>query len=1175
MTASDLESLIEDARPEQRAAIRSLDPWITVSAGAGAGKTRTLASRFAWLLASDTECRADQILTLTFTNAAASEMRERIRNTLEEWHARGVSHLRDALDRLDEAYISTIHSFALRVLRESGAGPEIDKDAPIAGKPMEYEFIQDLKWCAETGSLERFTDLLTEEWSGYARSVLGNPHTDGFFDYYGAENLARLGLAACDLFGSMDMSPSDLRRLGSEAELEAQKRIARAMSARWRAVWDTWLLDILPRVCRGIGGGKASGFSAAILDFYLEWSAAERSSESERRFFVSLMQGPLRRLPSKDKVKTAVEDALGESLSLWREERKLDAELSSTLFCGASSEENEARAKDLLHGVTSLFWMCWDRTRKTRGALSFSDFTRYAVRVLKEDPSYSSRFRHVMIDEFQDTDELQDGIIRSVAASWPQDRETPRTVFIVGDIKQSIYRFRHANPRIFASHLSASSRIEMSHSFRMSGPLMERVNMIFGHIWRDGVINDEGMKVAYESLRPPEDAPWWAERCSRSCDSPVEILTYSSRSSGLEKESAANARKNLASLMVSRLSELMSGGTEIWDRENMAFRKLKWSDMTVLVKGRTSYPQLEEAFMYAGVPVSFASGRDYLNRGEVRDMICLLRCLDMPEDEQALAGWLESPFSGLEPGVGLELAAARKERTTLREALSLAYPEVSSRLELFRRTSRLYSPSAALRMLLEEDFWLSCYSGESKIRARANIRRGVEILGEYENSAGKNFSSCADYLRLQMRSGVMIEEPEPAGDGRDAVRVMTIHASKGLEFPVVILMYMESSEKADSRRRGKVSVSRSLGAVASKLPGDVKSVRKMWHDAVERIESAEESTRLLYVAMTRAQERLICCALPDGKDKKGLDWFSLLEAANEAGGFPISARDTVPGEINAGKPAPCRETVSRKPEPPPSAPFAPYSAVLSATAYSLLSWCPEAYRIRYRQGRELKWNIPAKDGTGGADLGSLVHWVLSRWDFREKTVAEFLPENADAADATGMPDAMPQSLRAVFFRRPDRLAAKKWLESFSRRESCLMLRKALESGRMARELSFSVDCDGINLIGSMDVFWEDELGCHVRDWKITPEGTAPHEMYAAQTEFYAMACHITHPASDTDTGLIYLRPAENGFPETSIVENWDELSLRIKRAAFAAVRSPGRSERCGVCHFRDYCSNVR
>ncbi|MDR3280554.1 MAG: UvrD-helicase domain-containing protein [Synergistaceae bacterium] len=1180
-TTNELEAFISDARPEQRQAICSLDPWIVVSAGAGTGKTRTLANRFAWLLASDPECRVDEILTLTFTNAAAAEMRERIRNTLKTWHAAGVSHLKDSIDRLDEAYISTIHSFALRVIRESGVLLDIDPDSRIVDEPMEHEFREDLKWRLQTDTLGRMTETLRDVWGEYARSLREDPSNISMLNYYGADAFAKLGNEACNVFGSMNRRPEDLMDPGDEAELAAQRRVARVMSNRWSETWDAWQLDIFPslesELRENISGAK---FPQTVKGFYDRWSGAERTPESERLFFVSLITSALGSLPGKERLKSAIEDMLGCPLKTWRDERKSDAVISSTLFNDPMYGETERRTKNLLRGVTSLFWECWDETRKTRGALSFSDFVRYAGRILAINPLYSGRFRHVMIDEFQDTDELQDGIIRSIAKSGPEKPGAARTIFIVGDIKQSVYRFRHANPRLFAGYMKSSAPIGMSRSFRMSGRLMNSVNMVFGHIWRDGVLTDDDVKIAYEPLLPPEDAPWWSERNGkRAPASPMEILVYTPippTEDNPIKENAGTQRKKLASAAASRLWELMRDEAEIWDKDNQSFRKLGWKDITILVRGRTPYPQIEEAFGEAGVPVVFNLGREYLNRGEVRDLACFLRALDMPDDEQALAGWLESPFSGMEPGVVHELInAAKDRRDSLRAVFYERYPESASRLERFRGSARLYSPSRAVGMLLEDDSWLACYREDARGRALANIRRGFELLRGYEASCGISLSACADYLRREMRSGAAVDEPETASNDRDAVRVMTIHASKGLEFPVVLLMYMESSANVNRNRSARAMVSRSLGVVASKLPDGNESARKMWHDAIERSEEFDENSRLLYVAMTRAQERLICCGLPAGRNKNGLDWLSCVIGANEANGNPmplIEATDDMTGGENTAS------SSDRPDDPPPPdcenhAIFpAPSAAMLSATAYSLLSWCPSAYRIRYRQGRELKWEKYSGGGAGGADLGSLVHWALSRWNFDPSLLDEFFPDDITEEKTSMALTEIAPRLRPVWRGRSNRRAARQWLESFALSDSCEELRRAHASGALVRELAFSVDC-GVNLVGSIDVFWEDERGCHVRDWKITPEESAPHELYTAQLDFYAMACHIARRAPRVDAGLIYLRPSEESVREVRAIENWDELSDLIRKSA-VHTNGPFKNspQKCEMCPFSSHCA---
>jgi hypothetical protein len=263
-------------------------------------------------------------------------------------------------------------------------------------------------------------------------------------------------------------------------------------------------------------------------------------------------------------------------------------------------------------------------------------------------------------------------------------------------------------------------------------------------------------------------------------------------------------------------------------------------------------------------------------------------------------------------------------------------------------------------------------------------------------------------------------------------------------------------------------------------------------------------------------------------------------------------------------------------QPPPDeiiSPFAkPRSDTRSATSYSLLTWCPAAYRIRYRQGRELKWEKYSGEGAGGADLGSLVHWILSRWDFDCGNLDGILPDELGETDIERELTDIPPSLRTAFRSRSNRRHAKKWLASFAKSPECGELKKAHSSAALTRELSFSVEYGGVHLVGNIDVYWKDENGCHVRDWKITPEESAPHELYAAQLEFYAAACHAANPSSRVDAGLIYLRSEDKKVNDVREVRNWNELELKILTSAEGTrgpfVKSP---EKCAICPFSLYC----
>ncbi|MDR1966427.1 MAG: UvrD-helicase domain-containing protein [Synergistaceae bacterium] len=1175
MSGIDADKLLAGARPEQRRAICGLSPLTVVSAGAGTGKTQTLANRFAWLLASDPDCRVDQILTLTFTNAAATQMRDRIRSVLLSWLSSGIPHLRDAIDRLDEAYISTIHAFALRVIKEAGEGLDIGPGARIADGPMELEFWKDFKWSLQTGAIHRFAENLGQEWREYASLLREDGSYIDLLNYYGSDAIAELGRGACEVFGSMNLRPADLRDMGALPEEAVCGRIAARLSETWGKEWEIWHGVIFPLIAPLLEKKSTAKFPFAMKTLYGEWHGRERSAQAEKDFFVALVNGAMSNLSGGADLKEAIETEIPD-IKKWRSAMSRVADLSETLFRAPPYPPEEERSRGFLLESAAFAWECWDAHRLGAGVMSFSDLARYASAVLRSDKSYPARFRHIMIDEFQDTDELQDSIIRSLSEAWGGSGDLTRTAFIVGDIKQSIYRFRHANPRLFARYMGMGEHIAMSHSFRMSEALMNSVNMVFGDAWERGVINDRSLRVDYEPLLPPADAPWWDERNGgEGSQRAMEILLYEpppdqeGEGGGKRGPKVREQRKKLALGLAKRLREMRDARETVWDREENCLRPVQWRDMTILARSRAAYSPIEEAFEESGIPVVFGSGLEYFNRGEVKDFISLLMALDDPCDGAALAGWIESPLSGMKPGAAVALLeGAHGDGTSLYDAFKAEFPGNAECFDRMRKAARFKKPSEAMGALLEDESWLDAYREDSRPRALANIRRGVELLCEYESSRGRSLPSCADYLADAMRGGVRVEEPEFVDGDRDAVRVMTVHSAKGLEFPVVALMSMESSNPGARNSRFRAEISRALGVVPHRLPGGGDSVRKAWHDALERQDEDEESVRLLYVAMTRAQDRLLCCGIPGKAPKSGLDWLSMVLRANEKNGNPIPASfvDQVEDAQRTPKEA---HVISEHCEAAPKEPRETRLSALSATAYSLISWCPSAYRKRYRQGLGLKWRLRAQDGAGGADIGSLAHWALSRWDFDPDSLGSLLPLDIEDADMKREKAAIPPGLRHVWRLRRNRLAIREWLAEFASTPECRELKKALDRGTLVRELAFSVDHGGVNLLGSIDVFWEDENGCHVRDWKITPEDSAPHGIYSAQVDFYAMACHIARPGASVDAGLIYLRSGENAGPRARKIENWDELGRRILDAArTASAGFEAKRADCASCPFK-------
>lgn len=1225
--AEDILHLISEARPEQQRAIRSTKPFIVVGAGAGTGKTHTLARRFAWLLASDPECKVDQIVTLTYTKMAAFEMKERIRSILTDWYSRNpelLSHLKDAIDRMDESYISTIHSFAMRVIRESGLELDVEPNVSIVGEPFDYEHWGELGWNLNALMTSRITAGLKDEWVRLMNELSSLPEYPAFLSFYTGRLLAALSKSSCELYGSMNMNPEDIINFGAEREQLARERITKNLSKDFMDLLDTWQNDVFPAISDELAKKKLNDFETNIKNLHDKWASAEVSQKSSLEFFIELITDGLSSLKGNSKLKITIEGLLGYSLSNWKNLYRDRALLAASLLKPQPFSVEEVRVLRMLSLCAAVGWRGWETAKENAALMSFSDFVRNAGIVLKLTPSYSGKFKHIIIDEFQDTDSVQESLVSLMVSSW--GGESGRTLFVVGDIKQSIYRFRHADPKLFADYITRASAspdadyIPLSFSYRMNGALMDGINSVFRSIWIDGVTGGEGeAKVEYESLEPPVDAEWWAERNLACTENPIEIIIYASEKKEMslikgsqksdEKEQKSKILKGdkrmlLAYALSERLKEMVESEKLIWDKDregNPALRPMRWGDIAVLVPKRTEYKVLEEVFEASGIPAVFDSARGFFNRGEVQDIINLLRLLDRPDDTYALSGWIECALSGIPHDTAQKLISEGLEsELSLPKLFAERFPVESERLRKLRCIARYDLPSRVILNLLEDSSWLGAYKKDIRSKVLSNIRRCYEMIVEYEASMGLNLSACADYLGSRVRMSDEAEEPEYDSSSCDLVRVLTVHKSKGLEFPVVALVGMDSPVRKNNSG-SKVFPSRYLGVLSLRVPdifADNKfgaersklsdSISAKWHSYLDSIDEAEEAERLMYVAMTRAKDHLICCGITDGEKKlssgNGCSWIDwLLKANDECGG---RFRLTVVGPESLD---PAEEEMTLVAEPRSELQISQTAetsagAILkqdlrlssfSASAYALLSWCPEAYRLRYRQGRELKWETPGSGAHGGSDMGSLAHWILRFWDFRAESIDEYLPGNIERRQLEKHLRRLPSQLRPIFSSWSARSVLRDMLSAFADTDECAKFRKLANNSLLRREISFRVPFEGSRLVGSMDLYWEDEKGIHIRDWKTAREDHAPDEFYYRQLRFYALACMILRPNVYVDAALVWLRPTDSsaGGALVSCLEDMPEIYEDVRASARIAVSGPFKKAeyRCEVCPFMRFC----
>ena len=1187
--------------PEQVEAVISASPLTVVSAGAGTGKTQTLSQRFAWLLASDRDLTTDRILVLTFTEKAAREMHDRIRETLVRWKEEGgreLSHLDDRLSRIDDAYISTIHSFAMKVIKESGLILNIDPAARIVTKPEEELWWKTFAEMTGDLSLGRIKSMLSEKWAARAEELFSERHFKDLVNHYGPERLAEISRNASEKLGSFGRTPDDLWEQSADelmSDIGSRRHV-------FGEIWETWQGTVFPAVRADLTENPGRCF-ARLKEIGCEFYEKEPDEEELRRFAILLIEEGLSDLQGcSRKIMGSISEALGEKLTEWRDRRRREVLMASPL------REEELVLSRLLCRTSALGWQCWESERQRGSVLTNNDLIRYAGQVLKMDPDFGSRFSHILADEFQDTDGLQDELLNGL---WKEGRNT---LFIVGDIKQSIYRFRHANLKIFGRYISTAkdgdggrtSYITLDKSFRTRDRLVEKINSIFGSVWSEGIEKSTGME--YEPLGSPSSEEWWIKRNGRPTVPEFEVIAarqerpFNEETQKYEKEeSVYDARVRLYRGLAKKIREIHEAGTPIWDKRAEGedkFRCARWNDFALLVPKRTFYDAIEEAFDSEGIPYVLCTRRDYFNRGETADLVNFISLLADPADPSYLAGWVASPLSGLQPGLASELMAeglkVRKNKgpVPLSEIIREEYPEVYAYLEEMRRKAELRGVSALIRELLCTPDLLKSYEPDRRRRVRADISYMAEIAAEYESSQGRSLVGCAEYMRFAVKGSKQQEEPEITDEDHDAVNVMTIHSAKGLEYPVVALGGTEGVPKGPPA----IDTSLRYGVTAKRIPEflvgpskkEVLTASWLWHSESESEALAEEEERFWYVAATRARDKLMICGLlkisgesgdeipPPGESFLGM----IREAENGDDGWVRC----LPVEDGAAR-IPGRQASGILQDPArmlcPKAVSPAKLARLSASAYAMFSWCPAAYRIAYRQGRTMQWMARPGEGSGGSEFGSLAHWVLSKWDFSPGTLDEWLPEEKKYAESALK--KVPYGVRGEFRSAASRNEIRRMLLGYAMSDEgrlLSLLASGKYHGKLSRETPFRVNDGDLLMVGSTDIFWEEGEHIDLRDWKTTSEEDAPAAYYEEQLRFYAYAMHVYRrekglPEKTIRIGINYLRsPERERIRAEMSPEMISETGRDVHRAAVSALLDffEARPERCPVCPWRDICS---
>ena len=904
---------------EQQKVISLRDRNILVSAAAGSGKTAVLVERILSKI-TDTEAPVDidRLLIMTFTRAAAGEMKERISSAIESalYENPDNEHLQRQSTLLHTAQITTIDGFCAYIIRnyfhliglDPGYRTADEGELKLLREDVTGKLLEDY-YSEKQEKYEKFVECFAsgkddEALGGMIQKLyemaMSNPFPeewlDACLDDYKIETTEELRETKC------------IKLLWKAAvdELETAEHLAR--EAR--------------KLCDAPDGPNLYG-EALDSDLLFIRKLKKTAEERDYNVLAQLLEKPSFARLSGKKMPEADEQKKQRIKELREEEKEILRELGQKYFQGTEEEildmlKCSREPLEMLVELTRQFAERFSKAKREKNILDFTDMEHFALKILmkKEDGQIqmsqaaielSEKYEEVLVDEYQDSNLVQE-LLTTAVSGWVNQR---KNIFMVGDVKQSIYRFRLARPELFMEKYKSYSvedgeeqRIDLHKNFRSRAQVLESVNFIFRQI-----MGEDLGGIAYDkdaALYPGADFPAGGSREFVK----TEVLLVEKDGAELEEEAGDQNAQELEALAIAQRIQGMVGREEIVDKKTGKYRPVEYGDIVILLRSAYGWSEtFREVLASQGIPVYCTSRTGYFSALEIITVLNYLKVCDNPLQDIPLTGVLRSPMVGC---TSQELAQIRvlypqgllwdsveqyvKSREEGYDAAEKPLMEKLQRfLELLEKVRNMatYTPVHQLILFILKETGYGNYAralpgGEQRY---ANLSMLVEKAMAYEKTSYRGLFNFVRYIEQLQAYEVDYGEVNLAGAGSTAVEIMTIHKSKGLEFPVVFAAGMgKQFNFQDLNARLLIHPELGLGTDAI-LPEKRIIASSLNKQMVRREllkESLGEELRVLYVAMTRAKEKLILTGAVGKLDKRIPSLAGFLEEEGQV--LPLGIR---------------------------------------------------------------------------------------------------------------------------------------------------------------------------------------------------------------------------------------------------------------------------------------------
>ena len=829
--------------PEQLAAVNARGENFLIAAAAGSGKTRTLTERVLKLV-EENSCEVDEMLIVTFTKAAANEMRTRIQSALETFDDELQTRLERQLILLNGAQISTFDSFCQSVLRRNFASIELDPKFRTADENelelLKREVIEDLFEENYSSGSETFKNF-TDEFGG---TVKGDSDIhDMIID------LHKFSL-------SMAHPESWLDDLPTPYNLPANARLEDTI---WFKILKPNIDDALKKISDDCAEAQrlADEYGITIKIFADECPQVEALGKN----FTDWNK-------LRDKLSAITFGTFRTSGGKLSDGQKIIKAQIQNLRDGYKSKINYIREKvfiadaakiisDLrelyepiceLVRVTKAFDEKFSAAERERGIIDFADMEHFALKIFETSPavadSYREKFKFIMVDEYQDTTGVQEAIVQKISSG--------DNLFFVGDVKQSIYRFRLVDSKNFREKMAAYKCINLAQNFRSRKQILDAVNEIFKRLMIGGSTeitydDDAALKLgaSYES-----GENYFDER--------PEMFIIDADSDGDEKSIELEMR-----FIAGKIHELIESKKLVRDGE--IYRPVELRDIVILHRSpKTKSFEILETLKKFGVPAYVPDEENYFKATEIQVMLSLLTLLDNARQDIPLAAVMLSPIGkfSAEELAELRLAERYTDFYTAVERGSDKCKNFLATLDRWRDEARQLSVPELLSKLYRETGYYDFVGRQERGALRqANLRMLIDRAKAFEETNARGLSRFVENIQKLRGLGKDLAAASILSESANVVHVVTIHGSKGLEYPVVFVAGCGKRFNMEDSTRGIIFHHSELGIGAHRTPKNSQlKIKTLATQAVSKKiaeESLAEELRTLYVALTRAQEKLI------------------------------------------------------------------------------------------------------------------------------------------------------------------------------------------------------------------------------------------------------------------------------------------------------------------------------